>query len=63
MAITNTIGEGGDSTKGVEGDRRGLKIYRIVQRYFGPAKMIQSSPKICEVVQSFLVMDIVMREY
>jgi hypothetical protein len=28
MAITNTIGEGGDSTKGVKGDRRGPKIYR-----------------------------------
>jgi hypothetical protein len=63
MAITNTIVEGGNTTKGVEGDRGGPKIYRIVQRYLGPAKMVQSSPKICEVVQSFLVMDIVMREY
>jgi hypothetical protein len=30
MAITNTIGEGGDTTKGVEGDRRGPKIYIVV---------------------------------
>jgi hypothetical protein len=54
MAITNTIGEGGgDTTKGVEGDRRGPKIYIVVQRYFGPAKIVQNSPKICEVVRSF----------
>jgi hypothetical protein len=30
MAITNTIGEGGDTMKGAEGDRGGPKIYRIV---------------------------------
>jgi hypothetical protein len=30
MAITNTIGEGGNTTKGIEGDRGGLKIYRVV---------------------------------
>jgi hypothetical protein len=63
MAITNTIGKGEDSTKDVEGDRGGPKIYIVVQRYSGPAKMVRSSPKICEVVRSFLVMDIVMREY
>jgi hypothetical protein len=40
MAITNTIGEGGNTMKGVEGDRGGPKIYRIVQRYFGPAKIV-----------------------
>jgi hypothetical protein len=40
MAITNTVGEGGNTTKGVEGDRRGPKIYRIVQRYFGPVKIV-----------------------
>jgi hypothetical protein len=40
MAITNTIGEGGNTTKGVKGVRRGLKIYRIVGGYFGPAKIV-----------------------
>jgi hypothetical protein len=63
MAITNTVGDGGDTTKGAEGDRGGPKIYIVVQRYFGPAKIVRNSPKICEVVRSFLVMDIGMREY
>jgi hypothetical protein len=27
MAITNTVGEGGNTMKGVEEDRGGLKIY------------------------------------
>jgi hypothetical protein len=27
MAITNIAGEGGNTTKGVEGDRRGPKIF------------------------------------
>jgi hypothetical protein len=63
MAITNTVGEGGDSTKGVEGDRGGPKVYIVVQRYLGPVKMVRSSLKICKVVQRFLVMDIVTREY
>ena len=58
MAITNTIGEGGNTTKGVEGDRGCLKMYRVVRRYLGPAKMVRSGPKICEVFQSRLVMDI-----
>jgi hypothetical protein len=40
MAITNTVGEGGDTTKGDKGDREGLKIYRVVRRYLGPAKMV-----------------------
>jgi hypothetical protein len=40
MAITNTVGEGGNTMKGVEGDRGGLKIYRVVQRYFGPVKIV-----------------------
>jgi hypothetical protein len=40
MAITNTIGDGGDSTKGAEWNRGGPKIYRIVRRYLGPAKMV-----------------------
>jgi hypothetical protein len=30
MAITNTIGDGGNTRKGVEGDRGGPKIYRVV---------------------------------
>jgi hypothetical protein len=30
MAITNTVEERGNTMKGVEGDRRGPKIYRIV---------------------------------
>jgi hypothetical protein len=30
MAITNTVGEGGDSTKDAEGDRGGPKIYIVV---------------------------------
>jgi hypothetical protein len=30
MAITNTVGEEGNTTKGVKGDRGGPKIYRIV---------------------------------
>jgi hypothetical protein len=63
MAITNTVGEGGNTTKGVEGDRGCPKMYRVVRRYFGPAKIVRSSPKICEVVRSFLVMDIRTREY
>ena len=63
MAITDTVGEGGDTMKDVEGDRGGPKIYRVVRRYLGPAKMVQSGLKICEVVRSFLVMDIVTREY
>jgi hypothetical protein len=50
MAITNTIGEGGNTTKGVEGDRGGLKIYRIAQRYFRPVKIVQNSLKVCEVI-------------
>jgi hypothetical protein len=50
MAITNTIGKGGNTVKGVEGDRGGLKIYVVVQRYLEPAKMVQNSPKICKVV-------------
>jgi hypothetical protein len=40
MAITNTIGEGGNTMKGAEGDRGGLKIYIVVRRYFGPAKIV-----------------------
>jgi hypothetical protein len=47
MAITNTVGEGGNTTKGAEGDRGGPKIYIVVQRYIGPAKIVRSSPKIC----------------
>ena len=58
MAITNTVGEGGDTTKDVEGNRGGLKIYRVIRRYLGPAKMVQSGPKICKVFRSRLVMDI-----
>jgi hypothetical protein len=50
MAITNTIWEGENSMKGVKGDRGGLKIYWVVRRYLGPAKMVQNSPKICKVV-------------
>jgi hypothetical protein len=50
MAITNTVGDGGDTTKGVKGDRGGLKIYIVVQRYLGPAKIVRNSLKICEVV-------------
>jgi hypothetical protein len=30
MAITNTIGERGNTMKGVEGDRGGPKIYIVV---------------------------------
>jgi hypothetical protein len=45
MAIINTVGEGGDSMKGVKGDRGGPKIYIVVQRFLGPAKMVQSSLK------------------
>jgi hypothetical protein len=30
MAITNTVGEGGDTTKGVEGDRGCPKMYIVV---------------------------------
>jgi hypothetical protein len=63
MAITNTIGDGGNTMKGVEGDRGCPKMYIVVRRYFGPAKIVRNSPKICEVVRSFLVMDIVTREY
>jgi hypothetical protein len=63
MAITNTVGDGGDTAKGAEGDRGGPKIYIVVRRYFGPVKTVQNSPKICEVVRSFLVMDIATREY
>jgi hypothetical protein len=63
MATTNTIEEGGKTTKGAKGDRGGLKIYIVVRRYFRPAKIVQRSPKICKVVQSFLVMNIRMREY
>jgi hypothetical protein len=63
MAITNTVGEGGNTTKDVRGDRGGPKMYIVVQRYLGPVKMVQSGPKICEVIRSFLVMDIVKREY
>jgi hypothetical protein len=40
MAITNTIGEGGNTTKGVEKDRGDPKIYRVVQRYLRPVKMV-----------------------
>jgi hypothetical protein len=40
MAITNTVGEGGNTTKGFEGDRGGLKIYRVVRRYLEPVKMV-----------------------
>jgi hypothetical protein len=40
MAITNTVREGGDATKGVEGDRGCPKIYIVVQRYFGPVKIV-----------------------
>jgi hypothetical protein len=63
MAITNTIGEGGNITKGVKGDRGCPKMYRVVRRYFRPVKIVRNSPKTCEVVRSFLVMDIVTREY
>jgi hypothetical protein len=63
MAITNTVGDGGNTMKGAEGDRGGPKIYIVVRKYFGPAKTVRNSLKICEVVRSFLVMDIVMREY
>ena len=58
MAITNTVGEGGDTMKDVEGDRGGPKIYIVVRRYLGPAKIVRSGPKICEVFRSSLVMDI-----
>jgi hypothetical protein len=30
MAITNTVGEGGNTMKGVEGDRGCLKMYIVV---------------------------------
>jgi hypothetical protein len=30
MAITNTVGDGGDSMKGVKGDRGCPKIYMVV---------------------------------
>jgi hypothetical protein len=50
MIITNTVGEGGNTMKDVKGNRGGPKIYRVVQRYLGPVKIVQSSPKICEVV-------------
>jgi hypothetical protein len=50
MAITNTVREGGNTTKDVRGDRGGPKMYIVVQRYLGPAKMVQSGPKICEVI-------------
>jgi hypothetical protein len=50
MAITNTVGEGGNNMKGAKGDRGGPKIYIVVRRYFRPAKMVRSSLKICEVV-------------
>jgi hypothetical protein len=60
MAITNTVGGGGNNmkegentTKGAKGDRGGPKIYIVVRRYFRPAKIVRSSPKICEVVRSF----------
>jgi hypothetical protein len=53
MAITNTVGEGANTTKGVKGDRGCPKMYRVVRRYFGPAKIVRNSPKICEVVRSF----------
>jgi hypothetical protein len=53
MAITNTVGGGGNNTKGVEGDRGCPKMYIVVRRYFGPAKIVRNSPKICEVVRSF----------
>jgi hypothetical protein len=31
MAITNTVGEGGNTTKGAEGDRGGPKIFRTCE--------------------------------
>jgi hypothetical protein len=40
MAITNTVGGGGNNTKGVEGDRGCPKMYIVVRRYFGPAKIV-----------------------
>ena len=39
-AITDTDGKGRDSTKDVEGDRRGPKMYRVVRSYLGLAKML-----------------------
>ena len=62
MAITNTVGKGGNTTKDVEGDRGGPKIYRVVQRYLGPVKMVQSGPKICEDVRSSLAVNIELLE-
>jgi hypothetical protein len=50
MAITNTIKERGETMKGVEEDRGGLKIYRVVWGCLGPAKMVRNGLKICEVV-------------
>jgi hypothetical protein len=40
MAITNTVGEGGNTTKGVEGERGGPQIYIVVRRCLGPAKIV-----------------------
>jgi hypothetical protein len=40
MAITNTVGKGGNTTKGVEGDRECPKVYIVVRRYFRPAKIV-----------------------
>jgi hypothetical protein len=40
MAITNTVGEGGNTMQDVGGDRGGLKMYIVVRRYLGPVKMV-----------------------
>jgi hypothetical protein len=42
MAITNTAGEGGNTTKGAKGDRGGPKIYIVVRRYICSPKIFRT---------------------